>query len=55
MEKILTATQSVGIPFSCNVSFLVFLDTYADGWHIEYAQDHDSVTDKTTLKLEKVA
>ena len=51
--EILASTQSVGDPFSCNVAFFVFLDTYADGWFMEYAQDHDSVTDKTTLNWKK--
>ena len=49
MEQILTTTDTTGEPFSCNVMFFVALDTYADGWRVEYALDHDDVTDKNAL------
>jgi len=35
--QVLTATQSTGDTFACNATFVVFLDTFAAGWFLEYA------------------
>lgn len=53
MNQVLTATETTGDPFPNNATFIVFLDTYTDGWHVEYALDKESVTDKTTLNWKK--
>lgn len=45
IEQVLQSTEPVGEPFECNVNFIVFLDTYADGWFVEYALEKDDPTD----------
>lgn len=37
MKQILEADQPTGTPFQTQLPFMVSLDTYADGWFLEYA------------------
>ena len=37
MELVLSSNQPTGEPFTSAIPFIVFLDTYTDGWFLEYA------------------
>ena len=37
MTQVLESSQSVGRVFPQDIPFIVFLDTYTDGWYLEYA------------------
>ena len=51
--QVLNSNQDTGDPFGSNTPFVVFLDTYTDGWFVEYAFDNDAVEDKTTLNWKR--
>ena len=53
MERRLNATETTGDPFEHSTPFQAILDTYTDGWFVEYAVDHENVTDKTTLNWKR--
>ena len=53
MKQHLKADQPVGTIFKERLPFLAFLDIYTDGWFIEYAIDHESVEDKSTLNWKR--
>ena len=43
--QILDTTDTVSDPFKSRVPFVVFLDTYADGWFVQYAVTKETSTD----------
>ena len=52
-NQVLHSNQDTGEPFSNSTPFVVFLDTYTDGWFVEYAIDDDDVSDKDTLNWKR--
>ena len=46
MEKILDATDTVGMVFESQVPFKVFLDTFAEGWFLEFCYTKDDPADR---------
>lgn len=53
MEQRLFPNQDTGEPFELTAPFIVFLDTYTDGWFVEYAYDDPEVSDKDTLNWKR--
>ena len=51
--QILLSNQGTGDPFRSSVPFSAFLDTYTDGWYVEYAIDDENVDDKSTLNWKR--
>ena len=49
MIQILESTQTTGDPFPSLTNFVVKMDAFTTGWFVEWAIDHDNVTDKSTL------
>ena len=42
MKQILTETQTTGEVFDSRTPFMVFLDTYTDGWFLQYAANKEN-------------
>lgn len=42
MEQVLLATETTGREFDSNITFIVFLDIYQDGWFVEYCLKKDN-------------
>lgn len=45
MSQVLKSTQTTGDPFRSLIPSWVFLETYADGWFVEYAVYRENPTE----------
>lgn len=49
-DLILSSTQDIGDIFDSNLPFMVYLETYTDGWFIEFARRATPDADKNWTK-----
>lgn len=52
LDLVLESNQDTGNGFERSTPFIVFLDTYADGWFVEYAYD-TGAADEDTLNWKR--
>ena len=52
-SQILHSNEPKGEPFNQGTPFNVFLDTYTDGWYLEYAINDENVENKDNLNWKR--